>query len=133
MIECFIFNLYKQILQEFVGLRSKMYSILLWFSEEDKRRNEERILRGMAPVPEQKSTAAGVKKCAKKDLKHELYLKTLRKREDHYVQQTVFKTHQHTIATVHQQRVGLTAYDDKRYLLEDGFTTRAHGHYRNKL
>ena len=111
-----------------------MYSILLWFSEEDKKRNEERVLRGMAPVCQQKNTAAGVKKyLAKRELKHELYLKTLMEQEDHHIRQTMFRTRHHNIHTVQQQRVGLTAYDDKRFVLEDGFNTRAHGHYRNKL
>ena len=111
-----------------------MYSVLLWFSEEDKRRNEERVLRGMDPVRQQKNTAAGVKKyLAKRELKHDLYLKTLRDQEDYRIRQSMFKVQHHTIATVQQQRVGLTAYDDKRFVLEDGLSTRAHGHYLNKL
>ena len=122
----------KQIFQEFIGLRSKMYSILLWFSEEDKRRNEERIARGQKPIATQKNTAAGVKECvAQKELDHDKYRHTLLNQEDLQVKQTLLRSYKHQVSTIVQQRVGLTAYDDKRYMLEDGINTRAYGHYKN--
>lgn len=120
--------------QEFVGLRSKMYSILLWLSEADKKRNEEKIVRGEKAVGCQKHTAAGIKECvAKKELVHEKYRHCLLGQKDEYVQQTMLRSYKHQISTITQQRVGLTAYDDKRYMFKDGINTQAHGHYKNGM
>ena len=42
------------------------------------------------------------------------------------VDQTVLRSRGHEIATVSQRKVALQPYDDKRYVLDDGVTTRAH-------
>ena len=106
---------------EFIGLRSKCYSIL-------------------TVAGKQKSTAAGVKKSVKDShLHHALYRNILfgieteqqESAEDHYIEQKTFKSQKHVIFTIHQSKVGLTRYDDKRWLLSDGVTTRPYGHYRN--
>ena len=105
----------------FSGLRSKMYSILVSNGE-------------------QKNTAAGVKKCVRdKELNHQLYRDILlnssmvsdRLIEDHHIHQMTFRSVNHTVYTVNQSKVGLTRYDDKRWILADGLTTRPHGHYLN--
>ena len=111
-------------LREFVGLRSKMYSILL-------------------DNGKQKNTAAGVKKCVRdRELTHSLYRRVLlgsstiipedQPLEDHWIRQVTFRSHNHTVFTVGQLKVGLTRYDDKRWILQDGVSTRPHGHYLNQ-
>ena len=110
-------------IREFVGLRSKCYSIL-------------------TGAGKQKHTAAGVKKCVRdKELNHELYRKVLQdpvmikpadqSLEDHFIHQMTFRSQSHTVYTIDQCKVGLTRYDDKRWVLQDGVTTRPHGHYLN--
>ena len=107
----------------FSGLRSKCYSIL-------------------TGAGKQKSTAAGVKECVKeKELNHELYREILqgpslisradRRLEDYHINQVTFRSQNHTVYTIDQCKVGLTRYDDKRWILQDGVTTRPHGHYLN--
>jgi len=34
------------------------------------------------------------------------------------------------VYTIHQKKVALSNFDDKRYILDDGITTLAHGHYK---
>jgi hypothetical protein len=34
------------------------------------------------------------------------------------------------VYTIHQKKVDLSNFDDKKYILDDGITTLAHGHYR---
>lgn len=51
--------------------------------------------------------------------------------EDHYIDQKTFRSQKHVIFTINQRKVGLTRYDDKRYILSDGISTRAHGNFRN--
>ena len=108
---------------EFVGLRSKMYSILTTDGK-------------------QKHTAAGIKKSvAKKELPHNLYKRILagpsmiqavsEPFEDAYIHQKTFRSFNHTIHTIDTCKAGLTRYDDKRWILPDGVTTRPHGHYMN--
>lgn len=110
-------------IKQFIGLRSKMYSIMI----DDGK---------------QKSTAAGVKKhVAKRELKHHLYRLALDgfafrrdsniRHPDLMIKQRTFRSYCHNIITIQQNRVGLTSYDDKRFILNDNHMTRAHGHYLN--
>ena len=91
----------------------------------------------------QKNTAAGVKKCVRdRELTHSLYRRVLlgsstiipedQPLEDHWIRQVTFRSHNHTVFTVGQLKVGLTRYDDKRWILQDGVSTRPHGHYLNQ-
>ena len=97
-----------EVIEEFVGLRSKCYSIKL--------------------ANTSKATAAGVKKAVSKNLTHEIYKETLQKQKDYFISQKSLRSYDHNIFIVQQQKVGLTSYDDKRYLLDDA--TLAYGHYR---
>ena len=114
-------------ISEFVGLRSKMYSLT--------------TVDGV-----QKARAAGVKKHVKnKILKHNLYKRavfgipfkyTLNNIEynhpDFAVIQNSFRTYNHQVKTISQRRTGVSAYDDKRWGDDCGLTTKAHGHYKNR-
>ena len=102
----------------FVGLRSKCYSLMYY----DPDKNTQK----------QKNTAAGVKMSVKKTIKHEQYLDTLFHSRDHAITQNSLRSQKHVIYSVKQTKCGLTAFDNKRWLLEDSITTRAHGHYLNK-
>ena len=98
-------------IEEFIGLRSKCYSIKLKNSS--------------------KSTAAGVKKSVAKHIDHEKYKETLVTQKDYFISQMLIRSTNHDIFTIKQNKVGLTSYDDKRYLLEN--ETLAYGHYRIDL
>jgi hypothetical protein len=98
---------------EFVGLRSKMYSLL---EEKDKP---------------SKRTAKGVKRgFVVKRVRHDMYLNTLRTRVCTRANFVNFQSLNHTIKTVNFSRICLSAYDDKRYVLGDGISTYAYGHYK---
>ena len=49
-----------------------------------------------------------------------------------YITQNLLKSNKHVNYSITQTKVGLTAYDVKRYLLPDGVYIRAYGHYLNK-
>jgi hypothetical protein len=92
-------------IEEFIGLRSKCYSILL---DDDK----------------EKKTAKGVKKSAvKKVINHQDYKNCL---FGDFNQQRLnvsfynLKSINHQISLYQFIKTGLSCYDDKRYLLEDG-------------
>lgn len=97
---------------EFVGLRSKMYSLLVKKDKPSKR------------------TAKGVKRgYVEKHVRHEMYLHTLKSRRGTRAEFVAFRSRGHTVQTVNFNRVCLSAYDDKRYILSDGINTLAYGHY----
>ena len=107
------------LIQEFVGLRSKCYSLLVWEDSDGELKKK------------QKSTAAGVKKAVRSSLHHDLYKSALINEEDAMITQKLLRSYNHIVHSVTQTKIGLTAYDDKRYLLNDGIMSRAYGHYLN--
>lgn len=98
--------------REFVGLRSKMYSLQV--SQNDKK---------------PKLTAKGVSRTyVKHHLHHELYLQTLQSGRVTTAKFRNFRSYKHRIHTVEIEKVCLSAFDNKRYILSDGITTLAYGH-----
>ena len=96
---------------EFVGLRPKMYSILLGNSGGHKK------------------TAKGICKAVADKFKHENYVRQLRQPEPSFA--TMFKIHQqaHELTTMQQNKRSLCSFDDKRYICDDNVHTLAYGHY----
>ncbi|CAG2215764.1 unnamed protein product [Mytilus edulis] len=102
-------------IQEFVGLKSKMYSLIY---EENKKLCE-------------KKTAKGIKKSViKHDTRHEHYKQSLFNKEIHMSTMTQIRSYDHTLYNISINKLGLSPYDDKRYLLDDGIQSLAYGHWR---
>ena len=99
--------------KEFVGLRAKMYSLLL---DSGKSKN----------------TAKGVKKNKiKSECKHSRYLESLFEVKPHKVSFRNIRSINHSVMTMNCVKTGLSCYDDKRYVLDNNIDTLAHGHYRS--
>ena len=98
---------------QFVGLRSKMYSLLV------------------PGIDKAKMTAKGIKKSyVERKLKHQHYLDVLGNGEITTAQFCIIRSKCHNIETARVKKVCLSAFDDKRYVLVDGVHTFAHGHFR---
>jgi hypothetical protein len=132
-----------RIITEFIGLRSKMYSLTLepkselHQAQERKEADDKRakkIARGDPDLDESddedvKPKAKGIKKSVK--LTHEEFVKTINNPLDkHVVKFHAFRSNQHQLTTQEIHKTGLSAYDDKRYVLDDNINTLAHGHWR---
>lgn len=100
------------IIREFIGLRAKLYSILLEDGQE-------------------KRAAAGTnRQVAKEVLRHHLFKEVLEgTRSEVIVEQQSIRSFNHTLYTIAQKKRSLSAYDNKRVILSDGQNTRAIGHY----
>ena len=89
---------------EFVGLRPKMYSYIV---HED-------------PKPESHHRAKGISKATSKNLRHQDYLDQLHLPTENRLPNRRIAYKLHKLHTLEIQKRGLCAFDDKRFLLEDG-------------
>jgi len=97
-------------IEEFVGLRSKMYSMRY-----DRR--EKKVAKGVS------------RSVINHTLSHLMFKDALFKnleRNDNMIQ---FRSYSHIIYTMNLNKKSLSAYDDKRYIMNDGINTLAYGHY----
>jgi len=100
--------------KEFVGLRAKMYSLKV---PKDKKQSKIKV--------------KGVKKSyTKKNVSHEQFLHVLRDQKSTYSRFRTFRSRNHRLQTVEIKKRCLNAFDDKRYIQNDGVRTLAYGHYR---
>ena len=105
---------------EFVGLRPKCYDFLCT-GKVDKN-----ILQYTRPV---EKTAKGVTREVKDDHLHFAhYLDVLLSFKWYVCKQNLISSTNHTVRTVHTRKVGMTAFDTKRWLREDTLHTHSHGH-----
>ena len=110
-IGCFKDELNSVPMQKFVGARPKCYAFLCMGKVSNN------MLQHTNPV--EKKTAKGVKRRVKDaHLRFEHYLDALK----NFHISTL-----HTVRTVHMCKVGLAAYDTKRWLCDDTIHTHAHG------
>jgi hypothetical protein len=102
-------------IQEFVGLRPKMYSFL--YTENCKL--------------VEKKTAKGVKKSVtKKKIRQDDYKTCLFNKKQTKASMNQIRSHGHEIYSIKLNKIALSPYDDKRFILENGVNTLAHGHYK---
>ena len=96
----------------FVGLRPKMYSLLTADNET-------------------KLTAKGVPRSyAKKHLKHDMYLHTLKNKTITKATCHQIRSKSHHLSTIELTKVALSAFDNKRFILPDGISSVPYGHYQ---
>jgi hypothetical protein len=106
-------------MKEFVGLRPKLYSLLMPDGSNEKK-------------------AKGVKKpVIKKQLSHQKFLNSLYgKTADELQSKVSFKTissFKHRVFTENAEKSALSPLDSKRWILDDGITTLSHGHFKTRL
>ena len=98
--------------REFVGLRAKMYCLRV--------PNEKK---------QSKIHAKGIKKSyLKKHVRHEQFLDVLKSHKSTSSTFRTFRSVNHVLQTVEIKKRCLNAFDDKRYILEDGVSTLVYGH-----
>ena len=98
------------ILESFVGLRSKMYSLQHSDSDKDARK------------------AKGVKKSVVRTISHQDYLDCLLNTKQMKHSFHAIRCHRHRLYTVKQTKLSLSSFDDKRYLLDCSIHSLPYGH-----
>ena len=99
-------------IREFIGLRSKMYSMTIVGEKGEKKKN----------------TAAGTKKAVAKKLQHEQYREVLENMTKMMSNQKHFRSKGHEMYLININKTSLSCYDDKRYLLQESHESYAYGH-----
>ena len=101
-----------KVIDEFVGLRAKLYSYKMLEGEEIKK-------------------CKGVKKSVvKKSITHENYKKCLFTGKEQLRKMNVIRSNMHEVYTEEVKKIALCPSDDKRHILEDQVYTLALGYYR---
>ena len=77
----------------------------------------------------QKVSAEGVCRFAQKDLNHDLYKTILRTGKSHKTINMSISSHMHQLQTIKTNKVSLSSFDDKRFILDDDISTLPHGYY----
>jgi hypothetical protein len=109
-IGCFKDELKGDDMQEFVGLRAKVYAF--------KSKNEvAKKLKGIK------------KSVVSREIHFEHYIECLRNRLQYKAEMNCFRSNRHQVYTVCQNKTSLSCFDDKRYICDDGITTLPHGHF----
>jgi hypothetical protein len=98
-----------KIMSEFVGLKAKMYNCQIQ-GEKDKK------------------AAKGIKKCV--DLQFIEYKECLFKKIHVHKAMNVIRNRGHKLYTEEVNKLALSPYDDKRYILDNGTDTLGYGHYK---
>ena len=97
---------------EFIGLRSKMYSYIKDNNQEHK-------------------TAKGIKKnIIKNNIDHNNYKEILLNNKQVHHKMKTIRSDKHQLNSYEINKVSLSAYDDKRFLHNDGINSYAYGHYK---
>ena len=96
-------------IKEFVGIRVKMYSYEL-------------VTENGTVI--EKHRAKGIQSAASKKLRHKDYLAQLNTPHENFLQNRRIGSKLHKLYSIEINKRGLCAYDDKRFLLEDGMSFR---------
>ena len=126
-----------QLMLKFIGLRPKLYSFdyeRLAYFVIDKDGMEKEVDEATSTfykiVQVNKNTAKGVKNSIAKDLSlgdYETCLSTLKQKE---VNVKRVGSNNHKVYTYNTDKIGLSAFDTKRWICNDGTHTYAFGHWR---
>ena len=100
-----------KIMQEFVGLRAKLYSYKMYEGDEAKK-------------------CKGVKQfVVKKEITFEDYKTCLFDKKEQMRTMNVIQSHRHEVYTEQVNKIALSSNDDKRVIWEDRVHTLAYEHY----
>ena len=116
-------------IEQFCGLRAKCRSIKM---EDDDQKLASYGITKSKNFKSQNIATAGVKKAVHNELTHERFLSVLKNNSYRNIIQRTINAKKHTLYTLENTRIGISALDIKRHILNDGITTLAYGHYQIK-
>ena len=110
-------------LLEFIGIKSKAYALKI-LKKYDKKTKQKLDLNILDEIKKLKGIQTAE---VEKNITFDSYKQTLSEERTLYATNIRFQSDKHRVSTIHQVKVGLTPYDDKRYMKADGITTLPYG------
>ena len=102
-------------IDEFIGLKSKMYSYIM----ENEKVNK---------------AAKGIKKnVIENNIRHKDYKDTLFNERQMRHKMNTIRSKMHEIGSYEINKISLSCFDDKQYIYDNGTSSYAYGHYKIKL
>ena len=101
----------------FIGHRSKMYSYEVELPGGEIKNNK--ACKGIS------------KNVVKRDIDHKDYLSVLQNKTIEKHKMKTIRSDHHVVSSYEINKISLSCFDDKRYILDDGITTYAYGHKKN--
>ena len=98
----------------FIGHRSKMYSYEVELPGGEIKNNK--ACKGIS------------KNVVKRDIDHKDYLSVLQNKTIEKHKMKTIRSDHHVVSSYEINKISLSSFDDKRYILDDGITTYAYGH-----
>ena len=100
----------------FAGLKSKMYSYEVELPDGEIKNNK--ACKGIS------------KNVVKRYIDHKEYLSTLQNKTIRNHKMKTIRSNYHEVSSYEINKISLSCYDDKRYILDDGITSYAYGHVK---
>ena len=118
-----------EIIRETINLKPKMYSILTKVLECQKIKDVPDHQCTDACSTENSLTAKGIKKSAQKSIRHEDYRTVLEKCSTTMTSARSIRAYKYNLYSIVVNKRGLSAFDDKKYICDNGVDTISYGHY----
>lgn len=132
-----------KIITEFVGLRAKCYAVRSLddepYSKKNKKKQMDEKKRKRAPCGryynDDMKKSKGVKKCVvSQKITFDNYVECIQNNCELKTTQKTIRSFKHTLYSIRQNKVALSPFDDKRYLIKsNGIETLAWGHHLIKI
>ena len=123
------------LLLEYVGIRPKAYSLKyekIEFYDEDGEISKKPTNQSKAIVTESEKLKGIKRGTVEKTIHYEHFLDCINNDSTLYSQFNTFRSYNHKLKTITQNKLALCNYDDKRWIMNDGINTLAYGHYEIK-
>ena len=118
-----------EIIKEVIALKPKMYSVVSKKLICRKvvnvdHRCDDKCFHGHAV------TAKGITKAAQRLIRHEDYRQVLTSQSTTMVKTKTIRSFNNKLYSIVVQKRGLSGFDDKKFVLDDGICTLSYGHYK---
>ena len=121
-----------EIIKEVIALKSKMYSVLTKKLKCDNIKKDPNHTCCDCCFVGHSATAKGVPMSAKKLIQHEEYRKVLETHGTTQITARSIRSFGHKLYTIKIRKRGLSSFDDKKYISDDGVNMLSYGHCRLK-
>ena len=116
-----------EIIKEVIALKPKMYSVLTKVLE-CQNSDPDHVCNGYC-FSGHSVTAKGIKRSAQRSITHDAYKTVLKSSGTTITTARSIRSYKHKLYSISNTKRGLSAYDDKKYILNNGVETLSYGHH----